>query len=1004
MKQKITKLMKVNSLLVLLLVFMSFQKSSAQQKISGTVYDEEKTPIPSVNIIIQGTTKGVTTDFDGKYSISAASGDVLEFSYLGFTTKKITVGSQTTIDVTLVSESNQLDEIVVIGYGTSKKKDLTGAVSQVKAESFKDAPVVRVESALQGRASGVSVSGGGQPGDGIKVRIRGVNSITGNNNPLVVVDGVFGGDLRSINPNDIESMEVLKDASALAIYGSRGSNGVILVTTKKGKGEKAKFSLNQFMTVSSFAKSIDRLSSSEFATILNTEATNQNNLPFTAQDIANLKANPIDWEDLITQTGIGVNTQLSVSGRSDKIRYFISGNYLDQEGTQINTQYKRGSLRSNLSFDVNDKFKIGVNVYSSREFTLNNQDAFSRHNGSLLLRAITWDPTSPVKDANGEYVYLTGNANNGWNPVYSLAESNVEVFTDRFNATINGSYQINDNLNYTLIANGTSINSNNQSLRWEKDPKLIEHNFINFNNYKLSTHQISNILNWKKSFNKHNVNVTGVYEFQGARATSNGYNAIDVAAPSFFHGDNGETEFFSNNGSQTSIQSYLGRVQYNFDNNIYLTGSLRVDESSKFSKGNRTGYFPSVAAAYSFNDVSFIDDEKTLSRLKVRAGWGQIGNENVNAIAGSTIANNSGLYSFDGLSAVNGQTLSQIGNPDLKWETTTQFNVGIDFGLFNRFSGSIDYYKKTTSDLLLRTTITGTQYTKYQNIGEVENKGLDFSIAGDVYSNDDFKWNAAFNISTLDNQITELYDGLDKIPGNNRIIGGTQARIDVYQVGEPIGTFNGYTFLGTWKTSEATEAAVHGLLPGDPKYLRDADGELVLGPIGNGLPSTTWGFNNTFTYKNWDLNVFINGASGFDVYNFVSGGLNGGSAAFRDNLSPSRSNVWTPTNETEMPRNGSNNLLNSSRWVEDGSFIRLSNIKLGYKFPKAFKGIENLELYASGQNLVLLTDYSGYDPEVSSTPNAFTAGTTPSADGGAGIDQGAYPNPRTFTIGVKLQF
>lgn len=993
---------------MLLLTLMSAQNSYSQKTITGTVSDENKMPIPGVSILKKGTTTGTTTDFDGNFTLSASTEDILIFSFLGYAAQNITVKEQTVINVVLAEDASQLEEIVVIGYGTAKKSDITGSVSQVTAKSFKDAPVVRVENALQGRASGITVSGGGQPGADIKVRVRGVNSVTGNNNPLVVVDGVFGGDLKSLNPDDISSMEVLKDASALAVYGSRGSNGVILVTTKKGKSDKTKFTVSQFASVSSFAKKIDKLNSGQFARVLNNEASDQNNLPFTTQQIANLDANPIDYEDLISQTGIGSNTQVSMSGRSDKINYFVSGNYLTQEGTQINTNYKRGSFRANLGIEVNDRLNIGFNVYGSREYTLNNQDAFARFNGSILLKALTWDPTSPVRDANGNYIYRTSNANNGYNPIYNLTESKDEVIGDRLNATLNLNYKINDNFTYTLITNATRYNGNTESFRWEKDPAQgvgSSFNILYYNNYKQTTHQISNILNWKKSFNKHNLDITGVYEFQGAVSKTNAYSAFDVNVPSFYHGDNSNNEFFTNGGARTSIQSYLGRVNYNFDNTIYLTGSLRVDESSKFLKGNRTGYFPSLAAAYSLNKLKFIEDGEFLSNLKLRAGWGQVGNENINALASSSITNDSGLYSFDGNTAQTGQTLIQIGNPDLTWETTTQINAGVDFGILQgRFTGSLDYYKKTTKDLLLQTTVTGTLYRKYENVGEVENKGLDISLSGDIIRNDNFNWNTSLNVSLLKNKVIALNGDLNQIPGNNLVIGGSQARVDVIKVGEPIGTFNGYTFLGTWKTNETALAATFDRVPGDPKYLRDENGEFVLGPIGNGLPTTSWGFNNSFTYKDWNFNIFITGATGFDVYNFVSAALNGGAAAFRDNLSPSRYNTWTAANETEIPRNGASNLLNSSRWIEDGSFIRLSNVKLGYNLKNLIKGVSKLEVYASGQNVFLITNYSGYDPEVSSTPITSDPGISAPVDGGAGLDQGAYPNPRTFTLGLKLEF
>lgn len=1009
MRKTITVLLRSSFLLGTLLMFMSLDEANAQQTISGAVVEKSGMGIPGANILIKGTSKGSITDFDGNFSISVVLNDVLEISFLGYVTQYITVGNQTTIRITLVEDATQLDEIVVIGYGTAKKSDVTGAVSRITAKSFENQPLTRVEDALQGRASGVTVAGSGAPGKAIKVRVRGVNSITGNNDPLVVVDGVFGGDLRTINPNNIASMEVLKDASALAIYGSRGSNGVILVTTKKGSG-KAKVTIDQFVTISNINKRIQTLSSAQFANLENVEfianpVNNPADAPYSAAQIANFEANPINYQDLIFQTGVTNNTQLSISGSSDdKLRYFLSGNIIDEEGTQITSNYKRYSFRSNLSKEFNDKLSVSANVTASREITKNDQDAFNSPDGSSILRAITWDPTAPVRDANGDYILRSPRevANNNYNPIRRLELSNHNVTSDRLNITLNGTYNFTDNLSYTLITSASTLHRDTESYRVEGDFNAAGFTNISYQNNNATSHQMSSILNWKKSFNKHNFDVTGVYEFQGTRALNNGYAVADLNVGGLYLADNSANETFANSGNESAIQSYLGRAQYNFNSFLYLTGAMRVDESSRFAKDNRTGYFPSGAIAVNLAELNFIKNSP-LSTFKFRAGWGKVGNQNINSSARFSLNNNAGLYTIDGQTTNTGSIQAQEGNPNLTWETTTQTNIGLDFGFLNgRIKGSIDWYNKDTEDLLLQTIVPGTSIRTFINAGEVNNRGIDFSLGADIIENDNFNWNASFNLSHLKNKVTKLNDGADFIVGNASGIGGAGIKLNVIKVGQPLGTFWGYEAQGTWKTTDNIPLDGDGnplFQPGDAKFKLDANNELEFNTIGSGLPDVTFGFNNTFTYKNWDLNVFLNGSFGFDVYNQARGTITG-NGGNRSNLSPDVDDRWTPENETDLPRAGTGNVLNSSRWVENGDFIRLSNFKVGYTFEESImKGINSLQLYASGQNLLLITNYSGYDPEVSSQ---LSGGAN--EDAGAGIDTGAYPNPVSFTIGLKVQF
>ncbi|KAA1247523.1 TonB-dependent receptor [Aquimarina sp. RZ0] len=980
----------------------------AQQTVTGQIVDQSNIGIPGVNIALQGKSIGEITDFDGNFSINASPEDVLVISYIGYITEKITVGSQTNIFVQLKEDVATLDDVVVIGYGTRRKSDLTGAVSQVTAKSFESQPITRVEEAIQGRAAGVTVArNNGAPGAGVKIRVRGVNSITGNNTPLVVIDGIFGGDLRTINPNDIASIEVLKDASSLAIYGSRGSNGVILVTTKKGAG-KTKISLEHFTSISDVSREVDVLSSADFATLKNRDLLAVGSpARYTDEQISGFQNNPIDYQDELFRTGVSNTTQASISGGDEKFKYFISGNYTDQEGIILSTGYERYSIRSNFNAKINDRLSIGLNLFASRESFLNNVDSFNRFKGGLVLRALTWDPTVPVHDEDGNFILTSDIANNGFNPIAALLRSQIETVNDRFNANFDIKYKLLDGLTYNLIAGANTWNSATQSFRVEGDTSIPDsnHTFINFNAGRFTAFQISNIINWKKSFGDHNFDITGVYEFQGDEGTSNGYFTNDVLAGGFFLSDNGDQlrENFFNNKGVNSIQSYLGRLQYDFNKSLFLTASIRADQSSRFSGDNRTGYFPSAAIAYSFNNMSFIADGSTFSNLKFRGGYGEVGNQNVPGPARFALLGNVSA-SGDGVGVDNGVISTQIGNPDLKWETTTQFNVGLDLGfLNNRIDISVDYYQKNTIDLLLQTRVENSAFTRFENVGEVENKGIDFSISADIIDTDNFTWNSNFVVSHVKNEVIELDDGRNQIIGNITSIDGTTNALNVIEVGQPLGQFYGLTYLGTWKSTDDIPLNDQGTAiaqPGDARYLMDENGDNVFGGIGNGTPTLTWGFNNTFDYKNWNLNIFVQAAHDFDVYNQVEGALNGGTGDFRDNLSPNSFNAWTPDNETEIPRAGSTNLLNSSRYIEDGSYIRLSNVTLGYNFGSFFKNLDSAQVYVSGQNVFLITDYSGYDPEVTSNP--VQGGSN--ADVGSGINLGAFPNPRTFTLGVKLGF
>lgn len=1003
MKKQFSNFMRKGFLTGLFLVFTGLQFVYAQQTITGMVTDENDGPVPGVNILLKGTTTGTQTDFDGNYTIEASEGDVLSFSYLGYATQDITVGNQTSINIKLQTDQQQLDEVIVIGYGTVKKKDVTGAVSRVTSKSFENQPLTRVDEALQGRAAGVTVAkANGAPGAGIKIRIRGVNSITGNNDPLVVIDGVLGGDLSTLNPNDIASMDVLKDASATAIYGVRGSNGVILVTTKRGSG-KGKINVDFFTSISKVPKLLPTLADNvgDFARIENIRKTSIGQNPtFTDAEITSLEANGgTRYQDEVLRTGYSQNLQLSASGSEGKLRYFLSGNYRDEQGIVINTGYQQLSLRSNLEAQVSDRFKVGLNIYGSRGEKKNNFESFGNGQGSLIAKALTWDPTTPVFDANGNYNRrsIKGIASLNLNPVLTLNETQVSDVDERLSATLNANYRFTDNFSYTMVA-GTQVNNYNvQRYTVENSNDTPA---ANFNTFKFTSYQVSNILTWQKLFNdKHDIKLTGVQEYQNSKNINNSYNADNLLLPNgFYFAETGAGFSIGNNFGERELASYMLRAEYILDNNLSITATGRYDGTSVFRPGKKWGFFPSIAAGYSF--ITPEDSSGFVNSLKLRAGWGQVGNQGVSTYGTfANLGNNS--YAYTGGTPNPGTFITSFANEDLTWETTTQTNVGIDIG-FNegRGSFSLDGYKKLTSDLLLLVPVSGTNGggNVNQNVGEVENFGFDIAVGYDIIQNDNVVWNANLAMSSVKNKVTQLFGGLEQIEGQVTVPGGQARRANLIELGQPLGQFNGATFLGTWKSSEAAAAAAFGKVPGDAKYARDADGEIVFGSIGNGTPTFTWGFNNIITFKNWDANIFLTGSHGFDIYNLVQAQITGGAGDSRSFMASDQINQWTPSNETDIP--ATVQLFNSSRYVEKGDFVRLSNLNIGYTLKdKPWLGDTTVKIYGGGQNLFLITDYSGYDPELSSRRSAQG-----NADVAPGINVGAYPNPRTFTLGLKVGF
>lgn len=961
----------------------------AQSTITGVVSDADLQALPGVNIVVKGTSNGVSTNFEGEYSISkVASGDILVFSYIGYKTIEIKVGNQTKINVTLQADSQQLDDIVIIGYGSSSKRDLTSSVTSVTAKSFEKQPLFRAEDALQGRAAGVQVlKNSGAPGADIKVRVRGLSSINGNNDPLLVVDGIIGGNLASINTDDIKTFDILKDASATAIYGSRAANGVIFITTKQGQEGPSKINFNYFTSVSTLPKKLDLITPQQFADYVNEGFTNP-------ADFISVTGNGVDYQDLFFQTAILNNVQLSASGKKGDISYFISGNYVDQEGIVFNTDYTRLSLRSNLKADLNDKLSLGLNIFGSREkaFNLMNGGTSTDQRGGVT-GILNFDPTLPLRDADGNFTRSSIHGSGLVNPYAVQAERYGDLIDNRFNANLNLKYDFNDNLNFTTLVGASLSNRSSEVFQGipagtnDQEPPSA---FFSSNNF--GSYQLSNIIEWSKVYDKNSFKVTGVYEIQGQENRSRGFGANQYSIGGIQDGFNflelANALTVNANYTPSTLQSYLGRVQYDFDKRLYITGAVRIDETSRFRRGNRTGVFPSGSIAYKL---------KSDSNAKIRLGYGETGNQDIAPFSTYQRFLTGFNAPLSGTSLSTGITLGGPVDENLTWETTKQINLGVDFGLIeNKVNVSLDWYQKNTIDLLvnLPQPLALGGGTLLTNSGEIKNSGIDISISSEILEKGDFKWNADFNFSYVKNKVVNL-GGLENVFQTIAPF-GTPTNAFIVEEGQPVGNFYGATFLGAWQIGENSNQVA-----GSAKYALDSDGNVTQGIIGNGIPTTTWGLNQTFSYKNFDLNILVRGVHDFDVLNVTRSSISLESASTNVPTSVEFLNRWTPQNQTNIPASGTN-IFNSTRYVEDGSFIRLSNITLGYNMKSIPNLFDSVRLYVSAQNLFTITGYSGYDPEVSSTVGPTNGGGN--SDTRPSVDQGGFPNPRTFTFGLNVAF
>jgi len=969
---------------------------SAQQVVTGTTTSEDGVPILGVNIVQKGTNNGVTSDFDGNYSITLDQNGESElvFSYLGFETKTVSAEGQSTLNITLSESSEQLDEIVVIGYGTQKVKDVTGAIASVRSDDFVDALPIQPEQLLQGKIAGVNiVQNSGLPGASSTVRIRGTSSISAGNNPLYVIDGVplqFGSannavrtvtsgssplseeatnPLSLINPADIESIDVLKDASATAIYGSRGANGVIVITTKN-KGKFGDFlTYDAYTGISTVRKHLPVLSASEYR-----ERANADGLPFSDQG-----ANT-NWQNEIFRTAITQNHNLSFAGGSQTTNITGSLGFNDQDGVLLNSNLKKytGRLNGNHSaFD--NKLNLGVNMTYSyideKRAALNSN--IGDEGGNILKDAIRWAPTLPVRNEDGSYYQIGALRVNpvSWRDVKDEANSTL------FLGNMNLSYELIEGLKLR-----TSVGFSNEKVsRFTNIPSTHPAGEGQGGTASLNKYTNSNILSETTLTYDKQVSADSHLTFLAGYSFQRFITENTFTSANNFVSDATEWNLIQSGNIQSNtsfkdanrLASYYGRLNYKLKDRYLLTFTLRRDGSSRFGDNNKWGTFPSGALAWNVTDEAFMEDSK-LSNLKLRLGYGVTGNQEIpnNLYLEQLSISGSSIYVFGG-QAVPSVLPSNFPNPDLKWEQTSQLNFGLDYGLFDgRVYGSIDYYIKKTDDLLLSfsTAAPSVVTSQWANVGEVSNKGFEFSVNADVVDGSDFFWGTNLNFSTNKNEVISLSnenfqrDEIRTSSGSGVV--GNNLLTKIIKPGLPLNTFYGWEFTGYDADGMET-------------YLdEDGDGNADEVAIGDANPDLVFGFNNTFRYKRLDANINLRGTIGNDVYNNTR-------AEFSYVSQFPGVNVLESAFETGASREQTAQY--SSQWIEDASFLRLDNLTIGYNFDvQKSKILKKARIYASGSNLFVITDYTGFDPEVRTRS--------------VGIDYLVYPRPRTFQIGTSITF
>ncbi|WKN43728.1 SusC/RagA family TonB-linked outer membrane protein [Tunicatimonas pelagia] len=1021
---------KLTVVLWLLLMGGILPFAHAQNTVTGTVLDEESNSgLPGVNVLAKGTTIGTVTDIEGKYSLNVpGNATTLVFSSVGYQTTEIEINGRSTVDLNLTPDLQSLSEVVVVGYGTVKKSDLTGSVASIEGESIKEFPVASVDQAIQARAPGVQVTqASAAPGGGVSVRVRGANSINSGSEPLYVVDGFpiypdnsaygLGGDrqpsnvMSTINPNAIESIEILKDASATSIYGSRGANGVVLITTKRGKAGENKIEYDGSVSVQTIANEVDVLDGRGFATYLNALETSQGGAPiYSPAEIEAIGAGT-NWFDEVTRNGRIDNHQLSFSGGSENARYAIIGSYFNNEGIIKNTDFTRYGLRLNVDNNlINDRLTMSSS-WSYNRTTSNNAPTDRGGPGGLLITALGLDPTIPVRNNDGTFALASYDGRFFTNPLQELEFVSDSDIYNRILGNTALTFNIAEGLNFRTsigadILNGsrtTFFPVDNTRLGRDRSGELTRagRNSINILN--------ENILSYNKRFNdRHSIDVVAGYTFQKevnefTSATNRGLSAATVEQATLSGGT--DIQIPVSERREWLLKSMLGRINYNFMERYLLTVSMRRDGSSRFGANNRWANFPSVALGWRVVEEDFFKNSflaNTVSDMKVRTSWGITGNSEIpvyNSQANLTEYN----YVFGG-NLILGLADERLGNSALRWESTQMFNVGMDVSfLENRLNVTADYFANSTEDLLLFVSIPASLgfESVLKNSGSLQNRGFELGLNYIAIDRQDLRWNISGNISFLRNEITDL--GTSTPFFANSTSGHLGVEGSWVEAGNPIGAWRGYDYIGIFQSQEEIDNSPSrsGDKPGYPQY-RDVneDGEITPDDfviIGDPNPDFTWGLNTSLNFKNFDFSLFLRGVQGVDIRNLQQSEIGDGVQKINQ-IANILTDSWTPENPNaprpviDANRDFANSFRDSDYFIEDGSFIRIQNVALGYTFPVS-KFISKARVYVSAQNPLLFTNYSGFDPEVNNQgQNNLNRGD----------DYDAYPRARTFTVGINL--
>ena len=988
------------------------------KRVSGVVTDSAGEPIPGANVVQKETTNGTVTDMNGKYTLDVPNNATLVISFIGYTTKEIKVGSQSVLNVSLVEEAIGLNEVVAIGYGYVKKKDLTGAVSTVSADDMVlGGTVSNAAQALQGKTAGVQVSQSSKaPGGTIAVRVRGNNSISSTNEPLYVVDGFPSSEGLNLNPNDIESMQILKDASATAIYGARGANGVVLITTKRGKAGENKISYSGYLGTQKVDNPFEFLNAKDYMNLQNAlyqEIDGQEGNPNGVYTPSQLQSTvDTDWLDVCTRLALVQDHNIQFRGGSEKTKVLTSLGYYKQEGVLKNTDFNRISGRVNVDQTINDFIKAGATMYAHRERS--NAQTYSGNilGENVMLSVMEYDPTVKPYNEDGTYGRVPGGR--GDNPLANLLERKKEMVNDKFNGT--AFLEVNPFDGFTAKATaGVELLHNFKGSYLPKSTTYageIEGGIASTYDFRSTRQVFEGILNYMKTFNNiHDLNVMLGYSYEKYSAESRSANGKGFSTDLFEWNNLGAASIKGVSSSKTEnlLASFFGRVNYTFNDKYLATVTVRRDGSSRFGANNHWGTFPSGSLAWRASEEDFVKNWGVFSNLKVRAGYGVTGNERIGDYASYALVSTNHV-TLDGSNNMPGTHLNQSSpeNASLKWETTTQYNVGFDMGFFNnRLSVTLDGYWKKTKDLLLKVSLP--YYTGFtsgqQNVGEISNRGFELDITSHNLTGD-FVWDTKFNLALNRNKVLDLGSSGIRITSSKPM--GTVSENDyaIVREGEPLGSLYGWKYIGVLQEGESY-AAQPNSKPGDPKFEDvnndgkiDADDRTI---IGNANPDLIFGLTNNFAWKGFDLSIFFQGSIGNDLLNMT-----------RMNLEWKRTtdalNRWTPSNKnTDIPRNGFyysqyGGYVND-HFIEDASFLRLKNLTLGYTIP--FKKIvSSCRVYFSAENLFTITGYSGWDPEVDTKANeaAQSGGSQQTANAGAGMDFNAYPAMRTYTVGLNITF